>query len=64
MSLLEDEEIIEWEWSGTGQVATSVGIIEKINDNKFTGIHKYILPNGNKMEEKIEMTRKKIKAEK
>jgi len=59
-----NKEIIEWEWSGTGQGATSVGIIEKINDNKFTHNHKYILPNGNKMEDKIEMTRKKIKTEK
>ncbi|MHC4791140.1 MAG: hypothetical protein ACYS8Y_06850, partial [Planctomycetota bacterium] len=54
-----NKEIIEWEWSGTGQGATSVRIIEKINDNKFTLNHKYILPDGNKMEEKIEMTRKK-----
>ena len=52
-----NKEIMEWEWSGTGQGATSVGIIEKINDNKFTLNHKYILPNGNKMEDKVEMTR-------
>jgi len=50
---------MEWEWSGTGQGTTSVGIMEKIDDNKFTGIHKYTLPNGSKMEEKIEMIRKK-----
>ncbi len=59
-----NKEIMEWEWSGTGQGATSVSIIEKINDNKFTLNHKYILPNGNEMEDKIEMTRKKIKTEK
>jgi hypothetical protein len=56
-----NKEIMEWEWSGTGQGASSVGIIEKINDNKFIGNHKYILPDGKEMEEKIEMTRKKIK---
>jgi hypothetical protein len=53
-----NKEIMEWEWSGTGQGATSVRIIEKINDNKFSLNHKYILPNGRKMEDKIEMTRK------
>jgi hypothetical protein len=53
-----NKEIIEWKWSATAQGATSVYIIEKNNDNKFTLNHKYILPNGNKMEDKIEMTRK------
>ena len=53
-----NKEIMEWKWSGTGQGATSVRIIEKINDNKFSLNHKYILPNGRKMEDKIEMTRK------
>ncbi len=59
-----NKEIIEWKWSVFAQGATSVRIIEKINDNKFTLNHKYTLPNGNKMEDKIEMTRKKIKTEK
>jgi hypothetical protein len=59
-----NKEIIEWKWSATAQGATSVYIIEKINDNKFTGNHKYILPNGRKMEDKIEMTRKKTMTEK
>jgi hypothetical protein len=59
-----NKEIIEWKWSVTAQGATSVRIIEKINDNKFTLNHKYTLPNGNKMEDKGEMTRKKIKTEK
>ncbi len=59
-----NKEIIEWKWSATAQGATSVSIIEKINDNKFTYNHKYILPNGNKMEDKVEFTRKKIKTEK
>ncbi|MHC4132987.1 MAG: hypothetical protein ACYSSP_10690 [Planctomycetota bacterium] len=55
-----NKEIIEWKWSATAEGATSVSIIEKINDNKFTLNHKYVLPNGNKMEDKIEMIRKKI----
>lgn len=53
-----NREIMEWEWSGTGQGARSVSIIEKISDNKFTIYHKYNLPDGRKMEEKIEMIRK------
>ena len=48
----------------TAEGATSVYITEKINDNKFTLNHKYILPDGSKMEDKIEMTRKKIMTEK
>jgi hypothetical protein len=53
-----NKEIIEWKWSVTAQGATSVRIIEKINDNTFTHNHKYTLPNGKKMEDKTEMTRK------
>ena len=56
--LERNREIMEWEWSGQGQGATSTCIIEKISDNKFTLIHKYKLPDGSKMEDKIEMTRK------
>ena len=59
-----NKEIIEWVWSATAQGATSVSITEKINSNKFTYNHKYILPNGNKMEDEVEFTRKKIKTEK
>ena len=55
-----NKEIIEWKWSGNAQGATSVRIIEKINDNKFTINHKYTLPNGKKMEDRGEMTRKKV----
>ena len=54
-----NREIIEWVWSATAQGATSVSITEKINDNRFTYNHKYILPHGNKMEDKVEFTRKK-----
>jgi hypothetical protein len=56
-----NKEIMEWQWSGTLQGATSVSIMEKISDNKFTITHKVNLPNGNKMQDKIEMIRKKIK---
>jgi len=59
-----NKEIMEWVWSATAQGATSVRIIEKINDNKFTYNHKYILPNGKKMEDKVEFTRNKTKTEK
>ena len=57
--LERNREIMEWVWSATAQGATSVSIIEKINENKFNYNHKYILPNGNKMEDKIEFARKK-----
>ena len=59
-----NKEIMEWEWSGIGQGVTSVGIMEKISDNKFTYSMKYTLPDGNKMEEKLEMIRRKIETEK
>jgi hypothetical protein len=59
-----NKEIMEWKWSGTGEGVTSVSIIEKINDDKFTYNHKYILPNGKKMEDKIQFTRRKIETEK
>jgi len=59
-----NKEIMEWVWSATAQGATSVSTIEKINDDKFTYNHKYILPNGNKMEDNAVFTRKKIKTEK
>jgi hypothetical protein len=54
-----NKEIMEWEWSGIGRGLTSASIMEKINDNKITYSMKYTLPDGNKMEEKIEMIRKK-----
>ncbi|MHC4087210.1 MAG: hypothetical protein ACYSU5_18665 [Planctomycetota bacterium] len=54
-----NKEIIEWKWSGTAQGAT-----KKISDNKFIGTQKYTLPDGNKMEEKIELIRRKTKTEK
>ncbi|MHC4258924.1 MAG: hypothetical protein ACYSTF_00720 [Planctomycetota bacterium] len=59
-----NKEIMEWEWSGIGRGLTSVSIMEKINDNTFTFSMKYTLPDGNKMEEKIELIRKKTMTEK
>ena len=52
-----NKEIMEWKWSLTAQGATSVHIIEKVDNDRFTLNHKYILPDGNKMEDKIVMTR-------
>jgi hypothetical protein len=52
-----NKETMHWKWSGQG--ASSTRIIEKISDNKFTINHKYTLPDGGKMEDKIEMTRMK-----
>jgi hypothetical protein len=52
-----NKEIIEWKWSANAQGATSVGTIERLHDNKFSLDHKYTLPNGNKMEDKVQMTR-------
>ena len=59
-----NKEIMEWQWSLTGQGATSVGTIEKINDNKFSVQFIYTLPDGKKMEDKIEMVRRKTITEK
>ncbi len=59
-----NKEIIEWKWSVFAQGATSVRIIERINDNKFTLNHKYTLPNGKEMEDNAVFTRKKMKTEK
>ena len=59
-----NKEVMEWKWSGIGRGLTSVSIMEKISDNTFTYSMKYTLPNGNKMEEKIEMIRRKIETEK
>ena len=59
-----NKEITEWEWSGIGRGVTSVGTTEKVDENKFTINMKYTLPDGKKMEEKVELTRKKETAEK
>lgn len=59
-----NEETIEWEWSANAQGATSVGIIERIDDDKFALHHKYILPDGSEMEDEVEMTRRKMTTKK
>ncbi len=59
-----NKEIMEWEWSGIGRGLTSVSIMEKISDNKFTYSMKYTLPDGSKTEEKLEMIRRKLETEK
>ena len=53
-----NRETIEWTWSANAQGARSVRVIERIGDNKFTLHHKYTLPNGHEMADKIEMTRR------
>ena len=58
-----NKEVMEWKWSGIGRGVTSVNIMEKINDNKFTYSMKYTLPDGNKMEDNVKFTRKKTMTE-
>jgi hypothetical protein len=59
-----NKQIMEWKWFAQAQGATSVRIIKKISDNKFTINHKYTLPNGSTMEDKVKMTRVKAATEK
>ena len=59
-----NKEIMEWKWAVGGEGATSIHVIEKISDNKFTINHKYTLPDGNKMVDRGQMTRRKKTAEK
>jgi len=56
-----NKEIMEWKWSGSGQ-GTSVRITEKVSDDKIIITEKYTLPNGGIMEDRGQMTRKKIAA--
>jgi hypothetical protein len=58
-----NKEIMEWKWSGSGQ-GTSIRITEKVSDDKLVITEKYTLPDGSTMEDKGEMTRKKITTEK
>jgi hypothetical protein len=56
---------MEWEWSCQGQGgASSVRITERVSDDKLIITEKYTLPDGSIMEDKGEMTRKKITTEK
>lgn len=59
-----NKEIMEWKWSGTGQGASSIRTMEKVNDDRFIATEKYILPDGRTMEAKGEFTRKKTITEK
>jgi len=59
-----NKEVMEWEWSGIGRGVTSVSIMEKIDENRLNISMTYTLPDGNKMEEKMEMIRKGIETEK
>jgi hypothetical protein len=55
-----NKEIVEWQWFPQGQRAfSSIHIMEKVSDNKFTLNHKYTLPDSSKMEDKGEAIRKK-----
>jgi len=58
-----NKEIMEWEWSGSGQ-GTSIRITEKVSDDKLIITEKYTLPDGSIMEDRGEMTRRKITTEK
>jgi len=58
-----NKEVMEWQWSGSGQ-GTSIRITEKVSDDKLIMTEKYILPDGSILEDKGEMTRKKITTEK
>jgi len=57
-----NKEIIEWEWSASGQ-GTSIRITEKVSDDKFITTEKYTMPDGNVWEDKREMTRMKMATE-
>jgi hypothetical protein len=54
-----NKEIMEWQWSGQGQGALSTRITEKVSDDKVVSTEKYTMPDGNTMEDKWEMVRKK-----
>ncbi len=54
-----NKEVMKWEWSGSGQGASSISTIEKVNNDKLISIQTYALPNGGTMEDRGEMIRKK-----
>lgn len=58
-----NKEIMQWQWSGSGQ-GSSIRITEKVSDDKIIMTEKYTLPDGSSMEDKGEMTRKRITTEK
>ncbi len=54
-----NKEIMQWQWFGQGQGASSVRITEKVSDDKFIVTEKYTMQDGSIMEDKGEMIRKK-----
>ena len=54
-----NKEIMEWKWSGSGQ-GTSIRVTEKVGDDKIIITDNLTMPDGNVIEGKLEMTRKKI----
>ncbi|HUW18356.1 MAG TPA: hypothetical protein VMW16_03560 [Sedimentisphaerales bacterium] len=60
-----NKEIMEWEWECQGQGgASSIRITERVSDDKLIITEKYTLPDGSVMEDRGQMTRKKITTEK
>jgi hypothetical protein len=57
-----NKEIMEWEWPK--QRVSIIRIIEKVSDDKFVMTGKWTMPNGSVMDDKTEMTRKKIMTKK
>ena len=57
----ENKEIMEWEWPE--QKISIIRIIEKVSDDKFIMTGKWTMPDGSVMNDKTEMTRKKIMTE-
>ncbi len=53
-----NKEIIEWQWSAQG-VGTSIRTTEKVNNDKVIISEKYTLPNGNTMNDRWEMIRRR-----
>jgi len=54
-----NKEIMEWKWKCSGQESSSVRITEKVSNDKFIITEKYTLLDGNKMEDRGVMTRRK-----
>jgi len=57
-----NKEIMEWEWPE--QKVSGIRVIEKVSDDKFIMTGKWTMPNGRVMEDKTEVTHKRILAEK
>ncbi len=53
-----NKEIMEWQWSGQGQWASSIRITEKVSEDKLISSEKYTMPDGIIMEDTGEFVRK------